>query len=173
MDSVWCNIDLACQRKAFIAQLEIAEERGCPVILHTKGQEREIAKIISEYTMPVIVHWYSSENDPDPYLNRDCYFTVGPDVHINPAVQRIVREASLNRLFIESDGISAVEWATGMAITPDDLPQLLRNSMTYIAETKKIDFSVVEKSMEMNFNHLITYGNKCVSKMNLLGMPTL
>lgn len=155
LDSVWCDVDLNDQRKIFIAQLDLAEERGCPVILHTKGQEKEIARIIADYTVPVIVHWYSSENFLDKYLERNCYFTVGPDVHINPAVQQIVREVPLDRLFVESDGISAVEWATGIAITPQELPSILEASMNFIARAKNVDPETVRAQMEENLARLL------------------
>lgn len=155
LDSVWCDVDLNVQRKIFVAQLDLAEERGCPVMLHTKGQEKEIARIIADYTVPVIVHWYSSETFLDKYLERDCYFTVGPDVHINPAVQQIVREASLNRLFVESDGLTAVEWATGKAITPQELPSILSASMNFIAGAKNVDLETVRAQMEENLTRLL------------------
>ncbi|NLX64815.1 MAG: hydrolase TatD [Clostridiaceae bacterium] len=155
LDSVWCDVDLNVQRKIFVAQLDLAEKRGCPVILHTKGQEKEIALIIADYTVPVIVHWYSSENFLDKYLERVCYFTVGPDVHINPAVQQVVREVPLDRLFVESDGISAVEWATGKAITPQELPSILSASMDFIAKAKNVDPGIVRTQMEENLARLL------------------
>lgn len=155
LDSVWCDVDLNVQKKIFVAQLDLAEERGCPVILHTKGQEKEIARIISDYTVPVIVHWYSSENYLDKYLERDCYFTVGPDVHTNPAVQQLVRKVPLNRLFVESDGISAVEWATGIAITPQEWPSILSASMNFIAGVKNVAPETVRTQMEENLAGLL------------------
>jgi len=155
LDSVWCDVNLNVQRKIFIAQLDLAEERGCPVILHTKGQEKEIARIIADYTVPIIVHWYSSENFLDKYLERDCYFTVGPDVHINPAVQQIAREVPIERLFVESDGISAVEWATGKTITPQELPSILSASMNFIARAKNVDPETVRAQMEKNLERLL------------------
>lgn len=155
LDSVWCDVDLACQRKVFIAQLNLAEEKGCPVMLHTKGQEKEISQIITDYTMPVIVHWYSSENHLEKYLERGCYFTIGPDVHINPAVQQIVREAPLNRLFVESDGLSAVEWATGKAISPLELSSVLLASMKFIAGVKNVDLAAAGMQMEENLARIL------------------
>lgn len=155
MDTVWCNVDIAIQRKIFRLQMDIAQERGCPVILHTKGQEKEIGEIIADYTMPVIVHWYSSGDDLELYLRRDCYFTAGPDLIYNPAVQQVIREVPLNRLFVESDGISAVKWATGIAIMPDELPSLLMDGLKFISVSKAVDLSTVQKEMENSLNRLI------------------
>ncbi|MGI6730702.1 MAG: TatD family hydrolase [Anaerovoracaceae bacterium] len=155
MDSTWCHVDLDCQRKIFIKQLEIAEERGCPVMLHTKGQEREILGIINEFSMPVIVHWYSSMDYLEGFLIRGCYFTVGPDVRINPAVQQVVEKAPLERLLVETDGLGAVEWALGKKVLPKDLPNILQDSLDCIAEIKDIHRNQVQKEMEATFKRLI------------------
>lgn len=157
MDSVWCNVDLDIQKKIFLLQMDIAEERGCPVILHTKGQERKIGEIIADYSIPIIVHWYSCQNYLEMYLKRDCYFTAGPDLRQNPAVQRVIKEVPLDRLLVESDGISAVEWASGKVITPGELPALLLDSMSYISELKEFDISKVQKEMENNLKHLLSF----------------
>ena len=111
MDSVWCDIPLALQEEVFRAQLRLACEQNKPVILHTKGQERQIASILKEYPNHYLVHWYSSEEAPDDYLALDCYFSIGPDVWWNPAVQQTAVLIPQNRLLIETDGLEAVRWA--------------------------------------------------------------
>lgn len=155
MDTIWCDVDPAIQRKIFILQMDIAQKRGCPVILHTKGQEKEIVEIIADYTMPVIVHWYSSIDYLDLYQERDCYFTVGPDFQKNPAVRQVAREVPLNRLFVETDGISAVEWAAGKVIMPQEMPSILLESMKFISGVKAVDLPTVQKEMENNLKRLI------------------
>jgi len=159
MDSVWCNVDLSCQRKVFIRQMNMAEERGCPVILHTKGQEKEIGDIIVDYSIPIIVHWYSSEKHLELYLKRDYYFTVGPDVMQNYAVQQVVKNVPMNRLFVESDGIAAIEWAQGTKTTAIDLPRVLRNSIAYISEIKGVEDATVQNEMKNNLKNLIPNTN--------------
>lgn len=111
MDSVWCDIPLALQEEVFQAQLRLACEQNKPVILHTKGQERQIASILKEYPNHYLVHWYSSKEAPDDYLALDCYFSIGPDVWWNPAVQQTAVRIPQNRLLIETDGLEAVRWA--------------------------------------------------------------
>ena len=111
MDRVWCDIPLALQEEVFRAQLRLACEQNKPVILHTKGQERQIASILKEYPNHYLVHWYSSEEAPDDYLALDCYFSIGPDVWWNPAVQQTAVRIPQNRLLIETDGLEAVRWA--------------------------------------------------------------
>ena len=111
MDSVWCTTPLSCQEEAFRSQLALAAQQNKPVILHTKGQEAEIASILREFPNTYLVHWYSCKNHLEKYLELDCYFSIGPDVWWNPAVQEVARHAPLSRIVIETDGMSAVKWA--------------------------------------------------------------
>lgn len=41
MDSVWCDVDLKIQKEVFEKQLQLAQALNKPVILHTKGQEKQ------------------------------------------------------------------------------------------------------------------------------------
>lgn len=113
MDSVWCQVPLNVQEKAFCAQLELAAKWKKPVVLHTKGQEEKISRLIAKYPNKYLVHWYSSLDYLEKYLDLDCYFTVGPDLEQNEAVQQVVSVAPANRLITETDGWSAVCWALG------------------------------------------------------------
>ncbi len=142
MDSVWCEIPLDVQRRAFAQQLEIAAELGKPVVLHTKGQESQIAEMIRDFPGKVCVHWYSgSEADFEKFLEAGCYFTLGPDLAERYASQedtelwsertaaslagqdamaystalyrRMLREIPAERLFLETDGLSSIAWMRG------------------------------------------------------------
>ena len=56
-----------------------------------------------------MVHWYSADHDLDGYLDLDCYFSVGPDVIWNPAVQQVAKRVPENRILLETDGMEAVK----------------------------------------------------------------
>ena len=111
MDSLWCNVPLKRQKEVLEKQLQIAAEWKKPVVLHTKDQEREILELIKKYPNTYLVHWYSADHDLDGYLDLDCYFSVGPDVIWNPAVQQVAKRVPENRILLETDGMDAVKWA--------------------------------------------------------------
>ncbi len=111
MDTLWCDVPLKVQREAFECQLAFAMERRKPVVLHTKDQEEEIARIIRRYPNRYLVHWYSCEKYLEQYLEQDCFFSIGPDVSWNPIVQKVARCVPKDRILIETDGLGAVEWA--------------------------------------------------------------
>lgn len=171
MDNVWCDVPLGVQRKVFERQLVIAAELKKPVVLHTKGMEREIAEMIRDFPEPVCVHWYSGDLKTfERFLENDCYFTLGPDLadrleEENDTVlsaagsdrasselyRCMLHEIPVERLFVETDGLSAVAWAKGKERAEfRDIPGVLEDSMQMIAEVKKIQGDELRERMWEN-----------------------
>lgn len=157
MDCEWCDVLPARQQAVFQQQLDLAGDWDAPVILHTKGREQEVLAMISRYKNPFLVHWYASEDFLDGYIKQDCFFTVGPDASINPAVKKVIREVSIHRLLVETDGIKAVEWALNKPISAAVIPGVLKNTMELIAAEKKLSLEDVERYLEENFTYLNNY----------------
>jgi TatD DNase family protein len=111
MDSVWCSVPLSVQERVFREQLALAVKLCRPVILHTKGQEARIARILREYPNTYLIHWYSCEESLEDYIRLGCYISIGPDVWWNPAVQHAAKAVPADRILIETDGMAAVSWA--------------------------------------------------------------
>ncbi len=163
MDSLWTDIDLSVQRKVFEQQLQIAADLNKPIVLHTKDQEEEIAEMIRDFPAPVLVHWYSgSLKHLEKYLQKNCFFTIGPD--IGTVLERaqssgqemekrerylyMLREIPGNRLFTETDGISAVAWAKGAEQLPtEEIPAVLRESMGCLSAEKKTSEEELRRQM--------------------------
>ena len=155
LDSAWTDADMDCQRRAFVRQLDIAREMGKPVVLHTKGMEEEIARTLERYDLTKLVHWYSCGEHLERYLDQDCYFTVGPDVAANPAVQAVARRAPLNRLLTETDGMDAVAWALNRPVAPGELPEVLRGELRAIAMLKGISEAQVREAVWQNLQRFL------------------
>lgn len=155
LDSVWCTCNLELQKKIFIEQLNMAEPLGKPVVLHTKGQEKQIAEILKDYSVRKLVHWYSCEQYLERFIEQDCYFTVGPNYKASAAVKKVIRLVPLDRLLVETDGISAVEWAIDRTIKVKDIPEVLRETIKAIAEEKHLVEAIVEGKLEENFHRFV------------------
>lgn len=140
LDTVWTDVPLAVQREVFVHQLQLAVELGKPVILHTKGAEAEVLQWLLRYTPPkVIVHWYSGNADHLPgYVELGCYFTLGPDIRVNQAVQTVCRQVPLDRLLTETDGTDAIAWVTGEPCSLAPVPQVLENTLATAAELRGV-----------------------------------
>ncbi len=213
MDSVWCEVPMDVQRRSFERQLQIAADLKKPVILHTKGMEREIAAMVRDFPEPVCVHWYSSGIESfEAFLEMGCYFTLGPDLaevcagrsgvkggkEISDALQErksgmaeteknaepeigrkpeksrepeisrkpevnaeteakealyriMLQEIPVERLFVETDGVSSIAWARGTEMAEvSEIPGVLSRNMDLIAETKNIQRDELYERMWKN-----------------------
>jgi TatD DNase family protein len=159
MDSVWCEVPLQVQRRVFERQLELAAELKKPVILHTKGQEREIAEMIRDFPQKVCVHWYSGDLETfERFRELDCYFTLGPDLASDPEMRYhdMLKALPPERLFVETDGISAVAWARGVLhLGPEEIPGVLTESMTAAAAAKRMPVQEIERRMLRNLREFL------------------
>lgn len=160
LDNVWCDTDMEVQRAVFEAQLAFACEIGKPVILHTKGMEEEIAQRIRQYPNTYVVHWYSSMEHLEKYLDLDCYYTIGPSVGLDEAVTRTAEQVPLDRMLIETDGISAIDWV--YEAYPVDHPQenlhqkTLERSIRELSRIRGMEPGPMEILLDRNFSSLFS-----------------
>lgn len=155
LDSVWCNTPMCAQMDAFLWNLDYAERTRRPVVLHTKGQERVIARMLRDYSVPKVVHWYSCEEPPYDYLDQDCYFTIGPDVQAHDDVRSLIALVPFSRLLVETDGLEAVSWALGKRVRAVELPDVLRASLNLIAAERRITPDEAEAMVDKNYDMLL------------------
>lgn len=152
MDRAWCNVDFATQRSIFLEQLNIAEELNKPVIIHCKGMERATAEILKNYNMQKIIHWYSSFEEVDLFINMDCYFTIGPGLIVDdPSIINLVRKIPLNRLMVETDGIDGINWALNTENGLEVIKSSLNNMVAKIAIIKDEPVDLIQRNIEKNF----------------------
>lgn len=152
LDSEWCSVDMDTQRRVFRRQLELAAALQRPVILHTKGMEREIVDTIRDYPNRYLVHWYDCEHHLKEYIALGCLFTVGPDVLLNPKVERLARTVPLDRLLIESDGIEGMAWGQGRDLSPADYPAAMQRHLEAVAELRGMTAEALLRRMAENLN---------------------
>lgn len=155
LDSVWCTTPMDAQRRAFWAQLDWAAAHNRGVVLHTKGMEPEIARMIRGFPHPVVVHWYSGDMDAlEDFLAQNCYFTIGPDIAANPAVQAVAVRVPDDRILFETDGMDAVRWALGDVLT-EALPRVLYGSVCAAAKIRGQDPQALLEYANGNFLRLL------------------
>ena len=158
MDNVWCDVSLKRQRKNLEEQLQIASDLGKPIVLHTKGQEWEIWEMLKGFSYPILIHWYSGNEDVfEKFLDLDCYFTLGPDLALeNPMYAVMLREVGADRLFVETDGLSAVAWAKQVEFLDFPLlPPVLEKNMALAAEQKNTTAEALHRQMTENLRRFL------------------
>lgn len=155
MDRVWCQVELSVQRTVFQQQLQWAGTLKKPVILHTKGCEKEVLEEISGFSHPILVHWYSCESYLEDYLDLGCFFTVGPDLFQNPAVRTVAEKVPLEKLMVESDGIEGLSWALGRAVRRSEIPGILKSVIDEIAVIKGCPSKLAEDAVFENAKRFV------------------
>lgn len=155
MDNEWTSVPLTTQEMIFRKQLAFASEHNKPVILHTKGMEKQIANVIQEYPNTYLVHWYSSLDYLENYLELDTYFTVGPSLMTDPAVQQVIEQVPLERLLFESDGLEALAWAKEVTNEQVDYLSIQQKNLEQFALLKDISYKELVSQLKMNYSQWI------------------
>lgn len=155
LDSVWCDVDMDIQRRVFRRQLELASHLRKPVILHTKGMEREVLDTIRNYPNRYLVHWYACGAHLAEYIALDCLFTVGPDVLLDGDVETLARTVPVHRLLIESDGLEGIAWGQGRTLSPADYPDAMQQHLHNVAKLRKMTAEALLCRMEENLNRFL------------------
>lgn len=151
MDNTWCKVPLNLQETVFIEQLNLAREQNKPVLIHSKGCEKKILEILQNFKdLQIIIHWYSCEDFLDDFIELGCFFTLGPDLQISKITQNIAKKLPLQKLFLESDGIDAVNWVFGTNHTQDYVKTLLIENAKFLASLKNLSTEQTLEALEQN-----------------------
>ena len=154
MDNEWCQTDLQKQKEIFEQQLAIASNMNKPVILHSKGMEKEIVQCLKKYKNTYIVHWYSCLNYLQDYIDLGCYFTIGPSICTDVAVRQVALKTPIDKILIETDGLSAIEWVEDHPVEISDYPLYLERTISEIAKMRNISKEAMEKQIDANFSKI-------------------
>lgn len=178
MDSVWCQVPRSLQQKALEQQLQAAADLKKPVLLHTKGEEKRIGEMIQDFPGAVCVHWYSgNKRDLESYLRKGCYFTLGPDVSSvcrkmemrnGPSDLKktemekaesylcLLNEVPVNRILLETDGLSAIAWAEGVKELPLSwIVSTLEKNERYLSQRKGLTSEELQRQFQKNLEEFL------------------
>ena len=109
MDLYWDKSTVNMQREAFSIQLEIADQKGLPVIIHCREALQETLDIIDECkpSVPLIFHSFTGSPEDVKEIRKICdpYFGINGVVTYKnaPALREAVKEIGISRLLLETD----------------------------------------------------------------------
>ncbi|MFT8337987.1 TatD family hydrolase [Schleiferilactobacillus harbinensis] len=156
LDTAWTKNPLSQQRVAFVQQLAWARDWHKPVILHTKGAEKEILSTIRQFPNRYYVHWYDSPNYLADYLRLDTYFSVGPSLGLDPTVTGLAETVPLDRLLLESDGLESITWATGQkADAYTDYDRFMTGLLTRLAQLRGLPPTALADQLRANLTRFL------------------
>jgi TatD DNase family protein len=93
------------QRRLFDAQLELAEELGLPVVIHSRDAEADTAEALAGFSGTVVLHCFSSPGLLEPAAERGYYVSFAGNVTY-PKAQELRDAAAAvraDRLLAETD----------------------------------------------------------------------
>lgn len=160
LDSVWCDTPMAVQRDIFERQLAFASTHHKPVVLHMKGMEGECLEMIRAYPNTYMVHWYSEKAHLQDFIDLGCYMSVGPFPSKDPAVREVAMKCPLDRLLIETDGIDAIQWATGEAVDAAGYIKTLTQLADEIGVMRGLGFEAIMEISDTNLNRFVQSANQ-------------
>lgn len=151
LDSCWCDCEMNKQIEVFEKQLKLAYTSKKPVILHTKGMEKEILNRIRKYPNTYLVHWYSSNQYIQEYAEFGCFFTIGVSVGQDEAVNQVVKTVKPDHLLLETDGIDAISWADKTPCAINDYASMLNRTICRSAKLLNVSEEELKKQLNYNF----------------------
>ena len=107
------------------------------------------------YENRYLVHWYSCDAWLQEYIDLGCWFTVGPSLPFDETVQHVAACVPLDRMLVETDGISACTWCENRKVAPEEHGAILKRSMHKICEMRNISYEKLQEQMVVNCEKFI------------------
>lgn len=115
MDFCWAKTSRENQEKVFRFCLEHSNRRGKACVVHTKGAEKEIAGILSDYPdAKIVIHWYDGPEDIyRDFLRRGYMQTFGVETIRSPHIQKLLKLTPPELMLAETDNPDSEIWLGG------------------------------------------------------------
>lgn len=132
------------QKKIFVMMIELARELKKPVIVHSRGAEEEVVKILKEYDVRAVLH---SFNGGLELVEDYFYYSIPLVVLKSRKYRRLVEKVDVSKLLTETD---SPYQGLGERNEPGNVLKIAEE----IAKLKGLDKLEVEKLMFMNYQRL-------------------
>ena len=150
----WVRKDMAERKKqqdSFEMHLQMAREFNLPIIIHSRGAERDcLAMTQSAGVSKALFHWYSGSVDIlEQILNAGYYVSTSPSVAYSEPSRQAMARAPLDRILIETD--APVRYSDFLA-EPKDVVRTLKA----LADLKNTDEQTVLTQVNQNARDFFT-----------------
>lgn len=122
------------QKRVFKKQIQLSDALDLPLVIHARRAFQEATKILENFDQErVLMHFFSKETLLDRVLSNGWHITVNNTVLWSEEMQRIAKQASLERILLETDS----PWLGG---SKRNEPISIRSVAKKISELKDIKF---------------------------------
>ena len=165
LDFYWMYGTKEEQISLFISQLELAEELGLPVIIHSRDADEDLIRILKshEFRYSGIMHCFSSDvSVMEVALERGLYISFSGNVTYKSNIK--IQESAMNvpsdRLLYETDSpyLAPVPFRGKPCI-----PEYTKYTSEFLAKLRKVDVDALRDEAIENFKKL-----RALSKGSLL-----
>lgn len=154
LDFYWAkNVSKIAQEEIFRYILEHCNNFEKYCVIHTKGAEKEIAKILLDYPKAKpIIHWYSGEERIfREFLDRGYFQTFGVETIRNSYLQHLLKITPENLILAETDNPTAEPWLGGNDISIN----LIKKVYQDLASILKISVEKLEAIIFDNASNIL------------------
>lgn len=130
------------QIKLFEKQLEIAEYKKLPVVVHSRFATKKVLNVLDGYNNKVILHWFSgTDQEIKDAFDKGYYLTINFDrTKIN------IDENNINQIFIETD--YPIFYNNTSEITN------IKEAYKIVANKNNLDINYLKEKIQNNFYRL-------------------
>lgn len=158
------------QRTVFEFFLNEAKRLEKVVIIHTKGAEDDVLRMLKHYSIErAVIHWYSGPIDCfRGFSDMGCYFTIGFMVCHSDFVRVMARRLPPERILTETDNPGGFEWYS----KKQGMPSLITDIIKEIARVRNRNRTDIENTIWDNFMNMLTYEERSVIMGRIKGLRT-
>jgi TatD DNase family protein len=153
LDFHYDNAPRDIQRQVFIEQIELANETGKPLVIHTRDADEVSFPLLREARVPVVLHCFSSVSRLDEALERGyaCSFAGNVTFPRAAELREAVRQVPDHLLLAETD-------SPYLAPVPrrgrPNRPANVVHTLNCLAEVRGVEPDVLERLIELNARRL-------------------
>lgn len=127
----------------FNRMLELAGEIKKPVIVHSRGAEKEVLNILKGFDLKIIMHCFSGDLK---LINKDYYYSIPVSVVERKWVQELARRIDVNKILTESDSPYVIFKKR------ESRPEDVKEAVKKISEIKEISLDKIKNTIFANYN---------------------
>jgi TatD DNase family protein len=139
------------QQRAFVAQIQLAQRVGLPVVIHTREAEADTFALLAEHAagVTVVLHCFSSTTRAAECAERGWYCSFAGNVTYPKAteLQAAARDLPIELLLVETDApFLAPQPLRGKPNEPANVVQTAK----FVAGLRGMDYEALEAAVEQN-----------------------